>query len=242
MLMTNNGGKSYENTFGSDFASNFQNLVVIGDTAMYMLTGGESASYCAYIGLVGVRWPPCLFCWSHNRFFTGGLTGLIKATNYPRNDCSGCCSDYYSPKYASVLPRPIVKTSKGYLFAQTTVYQDCLQYKSIPASTSIMRISSLAPYGNPTSVHTYGTAVAIQVAPNPTTAEITVRFAPTTAGAYSIDMFDMQGKQVISRTGASTTTTEQAVSIPIPHIPAGAYYVRLTTPKGIAMEKIIVER
>lgn len=141
-----------------------------------------------------------------------------------------------------------IKTSRGYIFVGNSLIRAYSYYIPLPnytqfASSVNGKIFSSIRIPLLTSIRSSGIGehIALTTSPNPATAEITLRFQPTTAGAYSIDMFDTHGRSVFARTGTSTAT-EQVLTIPTTHLPIGAYYVRLTTAKGISMKKIIVER
>ncbi len=102
-------------------------------------------------------------------------------------------------------------------------------------------LPNLAPVRATSTTYDYGTALDIQITPNPAMSEIEIQLPAQSSTTYRIDIFDTQGHTVYSHEDFRAPQG-QALRVPVQSWSPGAYYVRITTPKGISMQKMMVVR
>ena len=79
------------------------------------------------------------------------------------------------------------------------------------------------------------------VFPNPSSGAINITYTTIQTGQVNIDVSDITGKQV-KRIVAEQRSPNSTTSINIAELPAGIYFVRLTTEEGQWVRKLVVER
>jgi len=82
--------------------------------------------------------------------------------------------------------------------------------------------------------------LALTGSPNPFADELRLSFALPTAQAYSLALYDAQGRLVQQlASGQAEAGQAQQVEVPTRTYAAGLYLVRLTTPSGTQLLKLI---
>ncbi len=76
---------------------------------------------------------------------------------------------------------------------------------------------------------------AIKIYPNPTTGNFTIACGDISGGETIVaEIFDMRGKKVISK-----TIKYRETEVTLADYPAGVYLVKLNTPQGLFLSKVI---
>lgn len=76
--------------------------------------------------------------------------------------------------------------------------------------------------------------VAFQISPNPATNQLTINFKNDFQVFDRIELININGQLVQS--------SAQETTLAISHLPPGAYFVRVTSPSGIWIEKVMISR
>ena len=83
-----------------------------------------------------------------------------------------------------------------------------------------------------------GTGLKVNVYPNPTTGLLTIE----AASVQAVELFDLTGRKVAA-TGReeASALTQGVLSLDLGHLPAGSYLLKVYTPEGCAVQRVIVQ-
>ncbi|MBC6699840.1 PA14 domain-containing protein [Hymenobacter puniceus] len=93
--------------------------------------------------------------------------------------------------------------------------------------------------GRPLRVRTAARQVSLQVAPNPNKGSFGVHIGQQQPGPGTLQLLDMQGRLCYQT--SLLVAAEQQLQLQLPGLAAGVYVVRLTTEKGAATHRVVVE-
>jgi hypothetical protein len=186
-----------------------------------------SCTYCA-----GVP-PPNLVSPQNQTICAGSTAGMILANSYT---ASGIVYQWQSSTTSSVGPFNIISGANANNYTTpiltTTTYYNVQvicsnngQILNVPHTVSVVPCGSVGLAKN-------SPASAFIVHPNPNAGEFTVSGGST---FVKYDMMDLMGRVVLSGSGSG------ALHIDARELPDGVYYVRLKSPEGVSVLKIIKE-
>jgi len=93
----------------------------------------------------------------------------------------------------------------------------------------------------PVNVSEYETAVGLQLFPNPTQAQVAVKFQSYKMGKSQIQIINQLG-QVCEGKTVETALGENSLSLDLSHLPNGLYLFRLQQGAEAATQKLIIQR
>ena len=77
----------------------------------------------------------------------------------------------------------------------------------------------------------------LQLTPNPFTSDLTLSLRLTGATDFQLGLFSLDGKLVYERSISAATQWSQTLDLA--YLPAGVYYLKLSTPDGAVMRKVV---
>jgi hypothetical protein len=98
--------------------------------------------------------------------------------------------------------------------------------------------TTAAGYTHTVGIHETGAKLDFQIFPNPVRDYLHLKLPETNPGAVSVYMYDFSGKQVLCLTPEALN---EEYTIPVSHLPAGIYLVRLQSRDAVYNRKVIIE-
>jgi hypothetical protein len=99
----------------------------------------------------------------------------------------------------------------------------------------IAKISGITGIGE-----SYGETGSLSLYPNPSTGPLSLSWPSTSAGAYTLIIYDAQGREVHHHSG-QTTTGSTTVQLELSHLPSGIYFGRLASGDAVRSFKWVRE-